>query len=114
MDWLQVFVNLVLTGILLYVFQRVIDERSVRRLEKFKAELKSESFEKETRFSKLHEKRLDIIAELYGKLYRVRDTLSAFLMVFQQQVNAKESGTEKVKEKWNEAWNTLEEFKIYL
>jgi len=48
MDWLQVFVNLVLTGILLYVFQKVIDERSARRLEEFKAELKSTAFEKET------------------------------------------------------------------
>jgi hypothetical protein len=77
MDWLQILVNLILTGVLLYVFQRVIDERSARRLEEFKAELKSTAFERETKFSKLHEKRLQVLAELYRKLSHVNSNLSA-------------------------------------
>lgn len=68
MDWLQFLLNLVATGILLYVFQKIIDERSAKRLEKFKAELQSVAFENATKFSKLHEMRIQVIAELYRKL----------------------------------------------
>jgi hypothetical protein len=68
MDWLQIFVNLVLTGILLYVFQRVIDERSAKRLERFRTELQSNAFEKEAKFSKLHDKRAEVIQEIYQKI----------------------------------------------
>jgi len=75
MDLLQILVNLVLTGILLYVFQRVIDERSAKRLEKFKAELQSTAFEKEVKFSKLHEARVQILSELYKKLSRIKNEL---------------------------------------
>lgn len=75
MDWIQVFVNLILTGILLYVFQRVIDERSARRLEKFKAELQSTALEKEVKFSKLHEIRLQVIADVYRRLTNILNQL---------------------------------------
>jgi hypothetical protein len=68
MDWLQLLVNLVVTGILLYVIQRVFDERSAKRLEKFKTELQSIAFEKDTKFSKLHEMRVQAIAGLQSQL----------------------------------------------
>ena len=71
MDWLQLLINLVVTGILLYVFQRMIDERSAKRLEKFKAELQSTTFEKEIKFSKLHETRMQVLAELYKRVSRI-------------------------------------------
>jgi hypothetical protein len=114
MDWLQLIVNLVVTGILLYVFQRVIDERSARRLEKFKAELKSESFEKETRFSKLHEKRIDVIIGLYGNLYRLRDTLSSILKLLRQEDGNQGENTGRIREAWDKAQTEIEEFKSHL
>lgn len=75
MDWLQVFVNLIVTGILLYVFQRVIDERSEKRLEQFRSELRTLPHEQDTKFSKLHEVRSDVIANLYKRLVEVRKKL---------------------------------------
>jgi len=77
MDWLPVLVNLIVTGILLYAFQKTIDERSEKRLEKFKADIRSTAFVQETKFSKLHEKRLQVLAELYKKLSNVNSNLSA-------------------------------------
>jgi hypothetical protein len=75
MDWLQIFVNLILTGILLYVFQRFIDERSSERLEKFKADIQTMILEKQTKFENLHEKRTEVVAELYRRLLQIRNLL---------------------------------------
>jgi len=82
MNWLQLLINLVVTGLLLYVFQKIIDERSARRLEKFKIELQSATFENETKFSKLHERRMDIVAGLYMRLYRMQQALITLQTVF--------------------------------
>lgn len=102
MDWLQIFVNLVLTGILLYIFQRIIDERSAKRLEKFKAELQSTAFEQETRFSKLHEKRAEVIEELYNKLVKVQRALFSLLYEFASEKNKYDTiGPSKIIEEFN-------------
>ncbi len=110
MDWIQVIVNLILTGILLYVFQRVIDERSERRLEKFKVELRSTAFEQETKFSKLHEIRSTVIAELYKKLFRFREALSS-LKLFLEDPDFYVDII--VDQKLTEAYDAEEEFRMY-
>jgi hypothetical protein len=92
MDWLQIFVNLVLTGVLLYVFQRVLDERSAKRLEEFKAELKATAFEKEIKFSKLHETRVQVLAEIRKKLLHMSDILSSLKLVVTSDKSEKSDG----------------------
>lgn len=87
MDWLQIFVNLLFTGILLYVFQKAIDERSVKRLEEFKTGLRSTAFEQETKFSQLHEKRLQVLADLYKKLSHVSSDLSAMKLTLESEIS---------------------------
>jgi hypothetical protein len=67
--------DILLTGILLYAFQRVVDERADKRLTAFRADLQKAAFEYQTRFAKLHEGRASIIAELYKKLTRVEHSL---------------------------------------
>jgi hypothetical protein len=80
-------VNLVVTGILLYVFQRVIDERSAKRLEQFKAELQSTNFEKEIKFSKLHETRVRVLVEFYKKLTQISKILLSLKLTLCQPPN---------------------------
>jgi hypothetical protein len=109
MDWLQIFVNLVLTGILLYVFQRVIDERSARRLEEFKTDLKSTAFERETKFSKLHEKRVGVLAELYTKLSFVRRPLDVAKLLVESQASGVVYG-EKLPDLINKFSAAIDEF----
>jgi hypothetical protein len=90
MNWLQLLINLVVTGILLYVFQRVIDERSAKRLEKFKAELQSTTFEGETKFTKLHETRVHVLAELYKKLSHISNKLSYLKLSVESEDSGKD------------------------
>ena len=109
MDWIQIFVNLILTGVLLYVFQRVVDERSARRLEEFKAELKSTAFEKEIKFSKLHETRMQVLAELYRQLSHISKTLGSLKRVIKL-----DDPDENVQEKINSCRNSIDDFRAYV
>ena len=110
MDWLQVFVNLALTGILLYVFQKIIDERSAKRLEIFKTELRSTSFEGEIKFSKLHEIRSAVIAELYQKLFRLREALVSLKLFLEDPDFYIDVAVDK---KLGDASEVGEEFRVY-
>lgn len=76
MDWIPLLLNITVTGILLYVFQKVIDERAAKRLEEFKANLQLTTVEHETRFSRLHTDRAKVIAEFYKRLSKVERSLS--------------------------------------
>ncbi len=48
-------------------------------IERLKADLRAAAFEHETRFARLHEKRIEIVAELYRKLAIVEDALNDVL-----------------------------------
>lgn len=109
MDWLQIFVNLVLTGILLYIFQKVIDERSEKRLEKFKTELRSSAFVQETKFSKLHEIHLVVAAELHKKLFQLRETLTSLKLFFDPNFFV-DIAAEKI---LNDAYEAERDLKLY-
>ena len=66
------------------------------------------------RFSKLHEKRIDVIIELYGNLYRLRDTLSSIVKLLRQEDGNQGENAGKVREAWNKAQTEIEEFKSHL
>lgn len=109
MDWVQVFVNLVLTGILLYVFQRVIDERSAKRLENFKTELQLNTFERQTKFSKLHERRAQVIEEIYRKLLNVLSDL----VMLKNSIQLAESKSKEIDDAVTKTYETIREFMDY-
>ena len=58
------------TGILAFSAQKILERWFSRNLEKFKMELQRSSFEYQARFNKLHEKRVEVIAETYKRLAR--------------------------------------------
>lgn len=61
---------------------RIVSE-SAREIEQFKAQLQMTAREHEVRFSKLHEKRADIISELYVLLREANNSNELFDVVFQ-------------------------------
>ena len=54
-----------------------------REIERLRADLRIESFEHETRFAKLHEKRAEVIAELYRMLVAADRAMIALLSPMQ-------------------------------
>lgn len=51
----------------------------VRAIEAYKAQLRREGFEHETRFARLHEKRLEVVAKLYALLVRAERAMTEFV-----------------------------------
>ena len=96
MDWLAFLSNITVTGILLYVFQKIIDERSSRRLAEFERNLQASLFEHQTRFEKLHEERVKIIAKLYSLLVQAQRNLASLTgLVVPQDGEVKKDSPEK-------------------
>lgn len=64
-----------LLAILLFAGKSLIERWLSRNLEKYKAELQLAAFEHQTRFTKLHEKRAEVIAELYKRLVQFQGSV---------------------------------------
>jgi len=116
MNWMPVLLNIVVTGILLYVFQKVIDERAAKRLAGFEANLQSAAFERETRFVKLHDRQAKVIAELYKGLVRIQSSLRSFAHAMDSDVLSHTKGEkDKVaKESVDAFWDYFQDHRIYL
>jgi hypothetical protein len=65
---LTALASAVFTGVLAFLFQSWIGELFSKRLDRFRKDLKRDAFEHEIRFTKLHEKRAEVVAHLYELL----------------------------------------------
>jgi hypothetical protein len=117
MDWVLVFVlNTLVTGILVFVIQKVFDERASKRIEEFKANLRSAAFERETRFAKFHERQAEVIAELYKRLVQIQSGLRSYAHAIDSDVlNYTKRGRDKAAEELIGAfWDYCQEHRLYL
>jgi Na+-translocating ferredoxin:NAD+ oxidoreductase RnfG subunit len=78
--------GLIVGGIILFFEYRI-----KQRFAEFEKSLEKEAFEHETRFTKLHEKRAEVIAELYKYLVRLQRDLRALTLA---ACRRKASGTQ--------------------
>lgn len=111
MDWTSIVETLGIAGILAFVVKRLIQSWLDKGVERYKQELKSHNdaeierlrselrvsaFERETTFAKLHERRAEVIAEIYKRLARKHAAFSDYLSPI--QVGSKEEHGKRVKE----------------
>jgi hypothetical protein len=88
-------------------FKAELQQKSQLEIEQFKSALELTAFEHQTRFIKLHEKRANIIGEMYGKMVELYEAASIFVRSF-QSVN-----TTRKQEFQKELWRSTDEFKSY-
>lgn len=71
-DWTSVASNVgtffVGAGILAFLVRAIVKQLLSKDIEKFKAELSKHAYEHQVRFERLHTKRAEVIAEIYGLL----------------------------------------------
>jgi hypothetical protein len=98
MNWLSVVENIgtfgIASGLLVWLVKSLTKQSLARDLEKFKAilrrehaaeiaqlksDLRAASFEHDIRFARLHEKRAQIVAELYKQLVQTEDAVGALV-----------------------------------
>ncbi len=97
-----------LFGALAWLARSVIKYFIDRDLEKFKSNLEKMAFEHQIRFSTLHEKRAQIIAELHSRLYDFQWAVSAFLRDFHK--NNENDKTKSVRELDNKSYKFKDYF----
>jgi len=61
-----------------FLAQRIIDRWITMSLESYKARLQQSGFEHQTRFTKLHEKRAEVMAEFYKRLLQTERLFESF------------------------------------
>jgi len=85
-----------------------------RDLERYKRELYVKQFERQARFSLIHQKRAEVIAELYARLARARARIGELVAIFQpggQSLIEKKKLTAEV---FNDANSYFQERRIFL
>ena len=84
MNWVDLLQKLgtfaIASGLLLWAIKSLVSQSLARDIEKFKADLRSTSFEHETRFARLHETRAQIITELYKRLVQTEEAIRSLLL----------------------------------
>ena len=87
MDWKSIVGQVSFAGLLIaalvYLAKRISEQYFSKDLEKFKAELRTAAFEREIRIQKLHERRAEVIADLYAKLADTHSNLISFLSPYE-------------------------------
>jgi hypothetical protein len=84
-------------------------------IERFRSDLRIAAFERETRFAGLHERRAEVIAELYKRLARMHQRFDSYLSPL--QVGDEDAHSEKGKEAAtcaNDFFDYFNESRIYL
>ncbi len=96
------------SGILALLIRSVLGSLLKKDIEKFKHDLSKVAFEHQIRFENLHQKRADVIADLYGHIVESERAASSFLSPIEM------NGAPTKEEKYNKAINsTIELFRYF-
>jgi hypothetical protein len=71
---LTVLANATITGIIGYFIQKKIENSFAKKIEEFRASLQYSIFEQQTKFAKIHPKRVEILENLHQKFILFADT----------------------------------------
>jgi hypothetical protein len=103
-NWQDVVTNIgttavsatVVVGAVAWVIKTAVSHRLSRQAEEFKNSLQMMALEHQVRFSKLHEKRAEVIAGVYERLVDVEKEGGRFVLV-----EGFDNGTERQQEAWD-------------
>ena len=88
MDYWQQLIAIVLAptlsvAALAWLLKSLFSSGLQRELERYKRELDAKQFEQQARFSLIHQKRAEVIAELYARLARAKARLGELVAIYQ-------------------------------
>ena len=97
-------------AMLLFAGKSLIERWLARSLEKFKVDLQLAAFEHETKFTGFHEKRAEVIAELYKRLVQLQISVSALVSTVEE---TKECESSPFEPNYKKAFQSVLPFKQY-
>ena len=89
-----------------YLGKRVIESWLSRDLETFKSDLQRQALEHQVRFTRLHEKQAEIIAEVFSRL----EALHQAFLLWTRKMKPGDSDTAKFRDRAVEAFNTFVDY----
>ncbi len=104
----------VVVGALAWILRGVISQGFARDIEKYKAELEQQNFEHRERFSTIHQRRAEVIANLYGKIARTKSVTADLVGIFQQGGQSLLQKKEKASEVYNDMASYFYENRLFL
>jgi hypothetical protein len=119
MDWLTLLQNVglgaALLGFAAWLCREIVLHAMDRDIERFKADLQRAAFEHQVRFSTLHEKQAEVVAETYARLVKVQEDIFAFVRPIEYDADPpREERREKVLEAFRALQGYLAPRQIYL
>ncbi len=72
-----------LTGLLVLLGRKLIDNSFSKNLEKYKAELEKQRYEHQIKYSTLHEARAMVIRDLFTKIVKAEKSMSSLVAIFE-------------------------------
>jgi hypothetical protein len=106
---LTVVANALVTGIIVYLIQKRIERSYTRQMEEFKASLQYSNFEQQTKFAKIHEKRVETLETLYQKYSLIRDSFREII----GELNIAENKYKMEGSKYSPHRELLDDFRFY-
>lgn len=88
-------------------FKSSLQIESQLELANLKASLESKAFEHQVRFSRLHERRAEIVGQLFAKIVALNKASSDFVRWFQN------AGEIEKKDRLKNLWKTVDDFSVY-
>jgi hypothetical protein len=106
-------VTVLLTGGILFVFQKQIESLFARQMEKFRAKLQYENFEQQTKFSRTYQNRVETLANLYQRFIIYKTDFNHMVHEASQLGHSPESISTTVSAMIMENRGKYEEFRMY-
>lgn len=97
-----------------WLIRKLFESSLQRDLERFKSELELKRFEHQTRFSLIHQKRAEVLSNLYSRLARAKSLLGDLVAIFQPGGQLLPEKKKKAADSFNDASSYFFEHRIFL
>jgi len=119
MDYWQQLIAIILTptlsvAALAWILKSLFSRGLQRELERYKRDLDARQFEHQTRFTLIHQKRAEVISELYARLAHAKARLGELVAIFQPGGQSLIDKRKVTAEAFNDANSYFHERRIFL
>jgi len=97
-----------------WLLKGIISQGFQRDLEKFKSDLAQKNYEQQQKFSLIHQKQADIIANLYSKFAKTKGLVADLVGIFQQGGQSLMDKKKNVAESYNDMASYFFQNKLFL
>ena len=101
-------------GAVAWLLRAIISQGFQRDIERFKAEVKRKNDQQRERFLLIHNRRAEVIADLYSRLAKTKRLVGDLVAIFQQDASALPQKEQRVADAYNDAAEYFAQNRLFL